>query len=292
LARLFRISSSICKKILVFNVGLCYSSITPLILPFAMIYFGLAYFSAKYNFVYVYSKANYDCTTQFSHLTIGYITIGILIYTFTVFCILSLKGFPYSMLILMLMGATLYVSWYIYRKFYRPSRYLPMNLCPLDENEKSSLDQLILIEEDKKLFVPNIPDVSNQIPSSPSNSIRLVESSNSIGLTDLDLEEEETKSPETTLLKKEKESNSPKIPDAISNKDPTHPTVKILRSPKAQNKRYSQELHIYQHPAVRKLEKVHSEFDDEELHKFRESQSKNIESQSQSQEDEIVTLEE
>lgn len=44
------------QALLIWTIGITYSIITPLILPFAMLYFGLAYFVYKYRFLFVFCE--------------------------------------------------------------------------------------------------------------------------------------------------------------------------------------------------------------------------------------------
>lgn len=46
------------QALLIWTIGITYSIITPLILPFATLYFGLAYFVYKYRFLFVFCKCS------------------------------------------------------------------------------------------------------------------------------------------------------------------------------------------------------------------------------------------
>lgn len=47
------------QALLIWTIGITYSIITPLILPFAMLYFGLAYFVYKYRFLFVFCESRH-----------------------------------------------------------------------------------------------------------------------------------------------------------------------------------------------------------------------------------------
>lgn len=44
------------QALLMFTLGMTYSIITPLILPFTTLYFGIAYLVYKYKFLFVYCE--------------------------------------------------------------------------------------------------------------------------------------------------------------------------------------------------------------------------------------------
>ena len=77
-------------ELLIFNIGLGFSSMSPLISVFAVIYFSVAYFRAKYNYIYVYAP-NFNEGLKMMPLVINRVFTGMYIYQITLLGVLSLK---------------------------------------------------------------------------------------------------------------------------------------------------------------------------------------------------------
>jgi len=82
-------AEGLAQQLLIFNIALIYSTMCPIINPFACIYFALAYFVMKYNIVFVHKNAyhGFRMTPQIVSIT----TAGLLIFQVTMIGVLALK---------------------------------------------------------------------------------------------------------------------------------------------------------------------------------------------------------
>ncbi|GAA5824868.1 hypothetical protein JCM11251_005374 [Rhodosporidiobolus azoricus] len=115
------------QALLIWTVGLTYSIITPLILPFAAIYFGLAYLVYKYRFLFVFYRP-YESRGQ--AWPIAYNRVGIALFIFQIF-MLGLftvrKAFLLTVLMVPLILSTIYSIWRIGETYHGLSRYVNLS---------------------------------------------------------------------------------------------------------------------------------------------------------------------
>eukprot|EP01114_Cavostelium_apophysatum_P010535 TRINITY_DN2438_c0_g2_i2.p1 TRINITY_DN2438_c0_g2~~TRINITY_DN2438_c0_g2_i2.p1 ORF type:complete len:786 (-),score=145.12 TRINITY_DN2438_c0_g2_i2:855-3212(-) len=116
------------REQMIFAVGLSYSLINPLILPFCTMYFGLAWFTAKYNFVFVHTPPY--AGVHMTQLVIDRTFIALFIFQLTMIGMFALKAFPYGVSILALLIFTPVFYYYLYQKYRRHADYLPLTDCP------------------------------------------------------------------------------------------------------------------------------------------------------------------
>lgn len=115
------------QAILIFTIGLCYSIISPRILPFTTLYFGIAYLVYKYKLLFVYYRP-YESRGQAWPITFNRIALGILIFqTF----MLSLFIFRQAILLAALMAplilGTLYTSFRIHNTYKPLSQFVNLS---------------------------------------------------------------------------------------------------------------------------------------------------------------------
>lgn len=129
--------------ILVFTVGLTYSTIQPLILPFSTLYYGLNYLVLKYRFVYVHFP-RYETGGKFTPMVVKRLMFGIGFYQVVLAGILCLKGF--YLIALPSLIPLLVVTWYVNRLL-RDGCEVLAETCPLrviaDELESDDSTDLI-----------------------------------------------------------------------------------------------------------------------------------------------------
>jgi len=77
---------------IIFLVVLTYSTISPLILPFGIIYFGLSYLTVKYNIIYVF-KQDYEGGGIMWPIMFNHICFGVGLYQITITGVLSINFF-------------------------------------------------------------------------------------------------------------------------------------------------------------------------------------------------------
>jgi len=76
------------RESLAFAIGITYSSMAPIILPFTLIFFLMVYISAKYNFVLVYSKCRYEGVKMLPSV-VNFIFVSLIIYQLTMMGVFS-----------------------------------------------------------------------------------------------------------------------------------------------------------------------------------------------------------
>jgi len=123
------------REMLVFTIGLTYSSIAPLILPFVMVYFGFSFFTSRYNWVYVID-APYE-GVRMTRLAIDRIFAAIILYQLTTMGVLGLGLFPFAPGILIATVGVVVFRFYLNGRYRPPSRYLALENCP-DQPEITS----------------------------------------------------------------------------------------------------------------------------------------------------------
>ncbi|GAA5868559.1 hypothetical protein JCM3774_005428 [Rhodotorula dairenensis] len=107
------------QALLIWTIGITYSIITPLILPFAMLYFGLAYFVYKYRFLFVFYRP-YESRGQAWPLAYNRVGLGLLIFqVFMLGLFIVRKVFLLVILMMPLVAGTVYTVWHM-GKMYEP----------------------------------------------------------------------------------------------------------------------------------------------------------------------------
>eukprot|EP01119_Soliformovum_irregulare_P016782 TRINITY_DN4901_c0_g1_i1.p1 TRINITY_DN4901_c0_g1~~TRINITY_DN4901_c0_g1_i1.p1 ORF type:complete len:740 (-),score=218.39 TRINITY_DN4901_c0_g1_i1:4-2223(-) len=115
------------RDIIVLTIGLTFSSMAPIILPFTLIYFGMAYITCKYNMVFVFDP---PCESfQNNHHVLDQMFVAILIYQSTFLGVLTLKLFSPALALSPLILMTLGWWKYLRRKFVKPTEYLALENC-------------------------------------------------------------------------------------------------------------------------------------------------------------------
>ncbi|GAA5968552.1 hypothetical protein JCM11641_007678 [Rhodosporidiobolus odoratus] len=115
------------QALLIWTLGLTYSIITPIILPFTALYFGLAYLVYKYRFLFVFYRP-YESRGQAWPL--AYNRVGLALILFQVF-MLGLftvrKAFLLSGLVIPLLVATAYTIWRLGATYAPLSRFVNLS---------------------------------------------------------------------------------------------------------------------------------------------------------------------
>ncbi|GAA5984720.1 hypothetical protein JCM10908_003473 [Rhodotorula pacifica] len=132
------------QALLIWTIGITYSIITPLILPFAMLYFGLAYFVYKYRFLFVFYRP-YESRGQAWPLAYNRVGLGLLIFQIFMLGLFTVrKVFLLVVLMLPLVAATVYTVWHI-GKMYEPlARFVNLSqACEVTNGDGTNdVDQL------------------------------------------------------------------------------------------------------------------------------------------------------
>ncbi|KAI9146505.1 hypothetical protein BKA69DRAFT_1045074 [Paraphysoderma sedebokerense] len=126
--------------VLLFVIGLTYSNITPLILPFTLLYFIMSYFYHKYCFLYVFVQ-KYETTGWILIMAIRYILVGTFIFQLLMIGILSLKlAFAQSISIIPLLFLTGIVALYFHRTYDKRAWNVPADIF----KDLNQVDNLVL----------------------------------------------------------------------------------------------------------------------------------------------------
>jgi len=96
----------------------------------------LAYFTAKYNLIYVYMP-KYE-GARMTHIVIDIIFVCLLVYQLTMLGFFGIKSFPAGSAIIALIALTCIFRYWIGRKFWKPSKYLPLEQCPSPKEDQVS----------------------------------------------------------------------------------------------------------------------------------------------------------
>ena len=83
------------RHVLIFLLCTVYSTLNPLIIPFAMIYFALAYITNRYNFIYVFTVEPRDQGSLFPAIFTR-MCWSIIIFQVVIAAIMGLGGFPWA----------------------------------------------------------------------------------------------------------------------------------------------------------------------------------------------------
>jgi len=149
-AEIFKYSVFYAKDLLVFVICMSYSSMSPFILPFGVLYYSLAWFTAKYNLLYVHPPHLKAGGPLFMH-ALNRIIVGLVISHVAVMVVLILKQFYYGLLLTLLTAGMLFY-WFMLKYLYRKQIiHLALENCPdkVTENENITIfgrDGSILLE--------------------------------------------------------------------------------------------------------------------------------------------------
>ncbi|KAJ1649339.1 phosphate metabolism protein 7 [Dispira simplex] len=125
----FSWGTTIPKHTLIFVMGLCYSTIAPLILVFILLYFALFYLVYRYQMLYVYDDRSFDTGgLSFPHIIYHMLT-GVYIFVLTFLGLMALNK-TVARSVIMLVVLILTIVFHIYlKKLYDPLfKVLPIEL--------------------------------------------------------------------------------------------------------------------------------------------------------------------
>ncbi|KAI5477633.1 DUF221 domain containing membrane protein [Pseudohyphozyma bogoriensis] len=112
------------QALLIFTLGVTYSIISPLILPFATLYFAMGYLVYKYKLLFVYYRP-YESRGQAWPLAFNRIALGLVIFQVFMLGLFTVrKAFLLSGLMVPLLLSTIYASWRINDLYSPLSQYV------------------------------------------------------------------------------------------------------------------------------------------------------------------------
>ncbi|RYY34643.1 hypothetical protein EON62_03105, partial [archaeon] len=114
---------------LVFIIGIIYTSINPLISPVCVLYFGIMLCVHKYRLLYMTTK-RMEAGGTYWPVTVNRIIFGLFVYQLTMIGLLTLKEAPTAAaFVIGCPVITILFWWYMDTRYRRSSEYLPMDLC-------------------------------------------------------------------------------------------------------------------------------------------------------------------
>eukprot|EP01132_Coremiostelium_polycephalum_P007400 gene7400-9095_t len=121
------------RELLILVITVSYSTLSPFIIPFGMLYFLIDYFVSKYNHIYSFCP-KYQSGGIIWPLVFNRICVGLAIYQITAVGTFVLKTFiPGIIISLPLPFVTLFFWYRTVRRFKTPTTVLPLNLCPEED---------------------------------------------------------------------------------------------------------------------------------------------------------------
>eukprot|EP01118_Nematostelium_gracile_P013033 TRINITY_DN4864_c0_g1_i1.p1 TRINITY_DN4864_c0_g1~~TRINITY_DN4864_c0_g1_i1.p1 ORF type:complete len:792 (+),score=167.24 TRINITY_DN4864_c0_g1_i1:74-2377(+) len=175
------------RELFIFCIGMSYSTMSPLILPFVWMYFFLAYLSARHNFIYVFTP-NYG-GLRMTRLAINRMIAAVFIFQVAMMGTLGIKGFHFAGLILFLLMGDFFVLFQLRNKFHPSTKFLALHNCAekredtqqeLQEieglykhpalREPEPLESLVSQERKKSVVQPNGVHQHVNIPLDPDQT--------------------------------------------------------------------------------------------------------------------------
>jgi len=123
--RAFSFHQTYATNLLIFTVGITYSVMAPLILPAVFLYFIIAYFKAKYHFLFQH-KPDFD-GSHFMNPVLAFICTALFIFQLTMFGLFGLFRFPVgSGVTLAVFIMTIIFTYLMWKRFHRPTVVPPL----------------------------------------------------------------------------------------------------------------------------------------------------------------------
>lgn len=134
---------------LVFVIATCYSTMNPLILPFALIYYGLAYLSARYNLIYVYTPKN-DSGGDIFPAVFTRLCWSLVFYQVVVGAVLGVSQFPPAAVLVVIVFLQIAFWWKTEAQLHDVSKYGTTTVP--DTTNTSESTESIDVESRQSLF--------------------------------------------------------------------------------------------------------------------------------------------
>lgn len=131
------------QVLLVFTIGLVYSTMAPFINAYCLLYFSLAFLAHKHNLVFK-NMPEYNGLV-FTPIAVDIVTVATVLYQLTMTGVFGLKSFAAGAIVCAVFaGLTILFRLYLSSRWDRASTYLPLQDCPRTSDE----DKLLRHETD------------------------------------------------------------------------------------------------------------------------------------------------
>eukprot|EP00123_Amoebidium_parasiticum_P000769 comp11670_c0_seq1/m.6194 comp11670_c0_seq1/g.6194 ORF comp11670_c0_seq1/g.6194 comp11670_c0_seq1/m.6194 type:complete len:776 (-) comp11670_c0_seq1:261-2588(-) len=123
------------ELLLVFCIGLTYSTIAPFALPFCILYSGFGYLAYKYQVMYV-DIPSYQSGGQFFPRLFSRIITALIVYQITLIGLMGLKASPLAVFCIPAPFVSLLGYYFMWSWYTRPGKYTPLLIAKaMDEND-------------------------------------------------------------------------------------------------------------------------------------------------------------
>merc|ERR1712065_72036 len=143
--------AEISKSLIIFHIGLIFSTIAPVILPICTVYYAFGYVAYKYNILYVHVNT-FEAGGSFWPDMATRITWGLILFQLTIIGVFAIKESPLGSALLPLPILVVILSRYVKRAFYLPTEVLPLGIASDIDNGRDA------VSESTGILVAPLPD--------------------------------------------------------------------------------------------------------------------------------------
>merc|ERR1712065_95796 len=129
--------AEISKSLIIFHIGLIFSTIAPVILPICTVYYVFGYVAYKYNILYVHVNT-FEAGGSFWPDMATRITWGLILFQLTIIGVFAIKESPLGSALLPLPILVVIFSRYVKRAFYLPTEVLPLGIASDIDNGRDA----------------------------------------------------------------------------------------------------------------------------------------------------------
>jgi Calcium-dependent channel, 7TM region, putative phosphate len=116
------------RHMLVFVLGLVYSVMGPVILPFVAAYFALAWLVAKYSFAFVFVPK--WTTVRVTRFMVNRIFVSLFTFQVTMIGYLTVSLFPFTPALFAAVGGSAVVRYWMNYRYQKATKFIPLDACP------------------------------------------------------------------------------------------------------------------------------------------------------------------
>merc|ERR1711916_299485 len=132
--------AEISTSLIIFHIGLIFSTIAPVILPICTVYYAFGYVAYKYNILYVHVNT-FEAGGSFWPDMATRITWGLILFQLTIIGVFAIKESPLGSALLPLPILVVIFSRYVKRAFYLPTEVLPLGIASDIDNGRDAVSE-------------------------------------------------------------------------------------------------------------------------------------------------------
>ncbi|KAJ7559065.1 hypothetical protein O6H91_04G068400 [Diphasiastrum complanatum] len=138
----FKFQQNVPNDMLVLTIALCYAVIAPMVLPFALLYFGIGWLVLRNQALKVYVPSFDSKGRLWPHIHVR-ILVALLVSQLTMLGYFTIKRFVYTFLLLPLPAATLTFFYLCQNIFYCPFKVTPLETASREVTEMPSIQEIV-----------------------------------------------------------------------------------------------------------------------------------------------------